>query len=262
MTTDTPAPAGTEPRNLSPRDEARVALAQSAWQLHREAHDLIPVAPEAPTGDLLRQALGMERRVRQLVECAVIAERERGTTWEQLAGAAGTTRQSAHERWSRSVQIWAELGRVVNENQSTARIVDFLDEQYAKLDPDRPDAVSAGLDATRHPGSAAYEDAQRTRGQQLHARRDELERDTQRNHEDYNRIKRESERDRDAWLRVAANQTAAASLHDAAAQVYDELIGAEPALADEHRAGAEKRRGYARDARNYTALALERAGEL
>ncbi|WP_330476772.1 hypothetical protein OG301_00180 [Streptomyces platensis] len=260
MTTDTPAPAGTGPRHLSPRDEARVALARSAWRVHREAHARIPVDPDAPAGDLLRQALELEEMVQQLVQRAVVAERERGTTWEQIARAAGTTRQSAHERWSGNVQSWANLGRTALTETPTADRVAFLDQEYARLDPDRPDAVSAGLDATRHPGSAAYEDAQRARGQQLHARRAEMERDDKRTDTEYKRL--EDPSDRDGWLRLAANRTASADLQDALAEVYDELITAEPALAEEHRASAEKRRGYATNSRDYAELALKRAGEL
>ncbi|MEU9116252.1 hypothetical protein AB0D04_31960 [Streptomyces sp. NPDC048483] len=92
------------------------------------------------------------------VQGGVVAERERGTTWEQLARAAGTTRQSAHERWSPNVQTWARLGRAARTTGPTADMVAFLDEAYAQLDPDRAAAVSAGLDANRHPGSAASED--------------------------------------------------------------------------------------------------------
>ncbi|MFJ9855253.1 hypothetical protein [Streptomyces sp. NPDC101150] len=262
MTTDTPAPAdtGTAPRHLSPRDESRVSLARSAWRLRHEAHDFIPVEPDAPAGDLLRQALELERLAQKLVQDAVVAERERGTTWEQLAGAAGTTRQSAHERWSRDVQTWANLGRTAGTESPTADRVAFLDQEYARLNPDRTDAVSAGLDATRHPGSAAFEDTQRTRGQQLHARRVELERDSERNHQEYERLKEPT--DRNGWLRLTANLTASADLNEATAQVYEELTGAEPTLADEHRASAEKHRGYAADNRKFADLALKRAGAL
>ncbi|MFG2097274.1 hypothetical protein [Streptomyces sp. NPDC048612] len=260
MTTDTPAPADTAPRHLSPRDEARVALSRATWRLRHDAHDRIAVDPDVPAGDLLRQALELERLTQLVVEKAVVAERERGTTWEQLARAAGTTRQSAHERWSGHVQVWASLGRVVQPDRPTAEIVDFLDEAYAELTPARTDAVSAGLDATRHPGSASYEDAQRTRGQQLHVRREELARDTRRNNDEYTRLKDAT--DQNGWLRLAANRTAGADLHEAAVGVYEELIGAEPSLADEHRASAEQHRKYTANARDYAALALKQAGEL
>ncbi|MFG2142143.1 hypothetical protein [Streptomyces sp. NPDC048650] len=49
-----------------------------------------------------------------------------------------------------------------NEARPTTEVVNYLDRQYAKLDPTRRDAISAGLYATRHP---SYEDAQPTQGQ-------------------------------------------------------------------------------------------------
>ncbi|MFH9871619.1 hypothetical protein ACH4NT_36780 [Streptomyces lydicus] len=262
MTTDTPAPASTAPNDLSPRDESRVALARTAYLLARRAHDAMSTDPDAQPGDLLRQALDVERRARELVERAVIAEREGGTTWEQIAGAAGTTKQAAHERWSGEVKAWAALGRVIGEARPTMELARELDANFAQIDvrPRRTDAVSAGLDATRHPGSAAFEDARRTRGQQLHARLEELKQDGKRNAEEYERLREPS--DRDGWLRLAANLTATADREAAIAQVYEELTGAEPALADEHRASAEQYRGYVDSSRDYADLALKRAGEL
>ncbi|MFF2922532.1 hypothetical protein ACFVTP_09020 [Streptomyces celluloflavus] len=150
---------------------------------------------------------------------------------------------------------------MTDTNRPTAEIVQFLDRHYGAVDPaGRPGAISAGLDATRHPGSAAYEDAQRARGQALHARRVELARDIRRNSEDGKHFQDAS--DRDGWLRLAANRTAAANLQDALAENYEDLLTAEPALADEHRASAEQHRKFARDARNYADLALKQAGKL
>ncbi|MEU9114402.1 hypothetical protein AB0D04_22085 [Streptomyces sp. NPDC048483] len=45
-------------------------------------------SPSTPT-DLLRQALETERGAQQLMQRAVIAERERGTTWELRASGLG-----------------------------------------------------------------------------------------------------------------------------------------------------------------------------
>ncbi|GAA5609840.1 hypothetical protein CP981_23030 [Streptomyces platensis] len=76
------------------------------------------------------------------------------------------------------------------------------------------------------------------------------------------RLEGAPDRDRDGWLRTAANLTASADLNEATVQVYEELIGAEPALADEHRVGAAERRGYAEENRRFAQLALKRAGKL
>ncbi|GHG63030.1 hypothetical protein [Streptomyces griseocarneus] len=127
--------------------------------------------------------------------------------------------------------------------------------QYARLDPERTDAISAGLDTTRHPGSVTYEDELRARGQLLHARREELQRDGRRLRKEYEGFKDPA--DRDGWLRLAANLTASASLEDAVADVYDE-----PALAEEHRAAADRHCEYASNSRTFTDLCLKRAGDL
>ncbi|MDV9195257.1 hypothetical protein [Streptomyces sp. Wh19] len=223
-------------------------------------HRAAEAAVRLPVGDLLRQALELEQEVHALVESAVVAERERGTTWDQIGAAAGTTRQSAHGRWSASIGTWSRLGRAISGTKPTEEIVAFLDKRYALLEPERTNAVSAGLDATRHPGSTAYEESLRTRGRDLHARRTELSRGDRRLDKERKRLKDPS--DRTGWLRLAANLTASADAQDAVARVYNELVTAEPALAEEHRASADTHRGYAQNARNYAELALEQAGKL
>uniref|UniRef100_UPI003F49135A hypothetical protein n=1 Tax=Streptomyces sp. CA-136453 TaxID=3240050 RepID=UPI003F49135A len=258
--TDTPAAL---PPVLSPRDESRVALARSAWHVADRARELIPVDPDVFTGGLLRQALEVAEEAQRLVTAAVIAERERGTTWEQLAQETGSSRQAAHERWFPAVQTWSRLGRRVGggspDADTAAEVVAFLDQQYARFDAKRTDAVSAGLEAVRHPAPAPHEEALRARGQQLHARRVELLRDDRRNTAEYERLK--SPTTRDGWLRLAANRTASADIDTALAAVYDDLVSAEPALADEHRADAEQHRTFAKQASSYVNHAIERAGE-
>ncbi|MGW9041185.1 hypothetical protein ACWGQL_01255 [Streptomyces lydicus] len=87
-----------------------------------------------------------------------------------------------------------------------------------------------------------------------------MERDDKRTDTEYKRV--EDPSGRDGWLRLAANRTASADLQDTLAEVYDELITVEPPLAEEHRASAEKYRRYTTSTRDYTELALKRAGEL
>lgn len=50
----------------------------------------------------------------------------------------------------------------------------WYDGQYERMWPSEPPAVTAGLDATRHPGFDAYEAAQRKRDASLHTRYQEL----------------------------------------------------------------------------------------
>ncbi|MGW7460979.1 hypothetical protein [Streptomyces sp. NPDC054797] len=223
----------------------------------------MPVEPDSSAGSLLRHALEVANGAQELVSAAVIAERERGTTWEQLAQETGISRQAAHERWSPVVQTWSRLGRRVGgrsaKDHEAAEVVAFLDEQYARFDPERTNAVSAGLEAVRHPVPAPHEEALRARGQQLHARRIELGRDDTRTSAEYTRLKGPTTRD--GWLRLAANRTASADIDTALAEVYDDLVSAEPALADEHRADAEQHRTFAQQARSYADHAIEEAGK-
>ncbi|MFK4272596.1 hypothetical protein [Streptomyces milbemycinicus] len=59
----------------------------------------------------MRRVLALQHRLDHLIEAAVIAEWERGTTWEQFGSAAGTTRQSAHKKWADDLRSWAANGR-------------------------------------------------------------------------------------------------------------------------------------------------------
>ncbi|MGW6412192.1 hypothetical protein ACWF95_34065 [Streptomyces vinaceus] len=241
--TSAAAPADT-PLRLSPADEARVGLAHNLLFLASEAFDRVPVQPDVAPGDLLRQALDLQRRVAALVNDAVVAERERGTTWDQIGAAAGITRQTAHERWSGDIRAWAAVGRSAIPKDSTERTLDratFLDAMYRRgLTGERSDAVSAGLDALRFPGSAAYEYARRAPGAALHTRVRELLAQAEELREPYERLRAEGRQQE-----YAANVLAEGALHTELSGVYDQLVTAEPALAEEHRAQADLHRGYA-----------------
>src|SRR5882757_1949021 len=105
------SPAPSELHKLSPRDESRVALALTLRQAADAVLDAVPVEPDPAPGDLLRTALKLQRRMEDVVREAVVAERERGTTWYQIGEAVGITRQSAHEKWYSDIHGWAAIGR-------------------------------------------------------------------------------------------------------------------------------------------------------
>lgn len=249
------------PPLLSPRDESRLHLAATALHVAQTGADLVPVDPHAPAGALLSQALHLARVASTAVEAAVVAERERGTTWEELATVAGTTKQSAHQRWNQAVKSWSHLGRSAAmgmKEYSASDRAHSLDTSFAHIDPkSRTDAVSAGLDAVRHPHSAGAQEARRARARELHARCQDLERDITRNKEHY--IKAPA--DRLEHLKRAANSTAAADLYEQLALVYDALVIAEPELAVEHRENADQRRSYAAVNRKDTEYRLEDAAK-
>ncbi|AVI00054.1 hypothetical protein C5L38_33795 (plasmid) [Streptomyces sp. WAC00288] len=239
--TDTALPADAEHttsgRRLSPRDESRLSYALIAYLLTTKAADAVPVTVEPAPGDLLRDALNIARRAQQLVDAAVIAERERGTTWDQIGAAVGTTRQAAHERWRNEMRSWAANGRCSLPNDDAPDSLEraaSIDSLYSDLYPDRPDAVTSGLDAVRFPGSREYEASLRTQGTALRShlavllgRSSELDAEQKR---------AETAGDSAAMVAAAASK---AECDQEVSSLYRQLASTEPALAEEHLHEAE-----------------------
>lgn len=262
------APAGPELHRLSPRDESRVALALTLRQLADSALDAVPVVPEPEPGELLRVALRLQRRVEDVVREAVVAERERGTTWAQIGEVAGVTRQSAHEKWYGDVHAWAAIGRsALPPHLRTLDVAAEADDRHARLRPDRPHAVTSGLDAVRFPGSHAYEASLRVRGSALHTRRTELDARATRLNDEYGTLHAQGpanspigadphaiDAHRGHADAVRANRLAIADVHDEIATVYDQLVTAEPSLAEEHRTQSDWHRNASAQARGYADL--------
>ncbi|WP_329449457.1 hypothetical protein OG894_00135 [Streptomyces sp. NBC_01724] len=249
-TTDTAAvPAvGDAPLRLSPRDESRIALAITVSLLGERALDATPVREDIDPGDLLRSALDLLTRAEQVVARAVVAERERGTTWDQIGTAAGTTRQSAHEKWYPDVRAWAANGHS-SLSDSTKNSLEYAaeaDATYARLRPTEPHAVTSGLNAVRFPGSQAYEQA--LPGATLHSRLQVLREEARALDTELKRLNTE-----DSPFLVADNRAAMAQNEVAIANVYDEIVTAELSLVEEHRGEAERHRGYAQSNRDYAA---------
>ncbi|MGA5578359.1 hypothetical protein ACPCK9_26490 [Streptomyces koyangensis] len=244
-----------EPRVLSPRDEARVTFALEAERIGNEAFALLPIDPAAPHGDRLRRALALKAETDKLIGRAVIAEREEGATWTQIAEAAGTSKQAAHERWAGRVSAWAASGRTAlppdsrNTALGAARILDRVYAEHSHDNP-APDAVSSGLDAVRFPGAIAAEAARRERAAGLHARLSALH-DQLSSLLEQHRLLSDGGARPQARAEVQARQSA---VYAERAALYEELTAAEPELADEHRAEAETDRAFAADTREYAEL--------
>ncbi|GAA0573962.1 hypothetical protein [Streptomyces mordarskii] len=249
------APAPDEPSTLSPRDESRVALAVNFCNLADRALKSVSVDPDAAPGALLRAALDLQQQIDKLVTSAVVAERERGTTWDQIGAAASMTRQSAHEKWYKDVRAWAALGRTARPSKSsyatTLEYAAVVDQRYAIVHPSRPQAVTSGLDVVRFPGSQAYEDSLRARGSALHSQFRELSKAVTELDEERHALKGGGSANDS---RLAENRLRHAVTYDKIADVYEQLVTAEPALADEHRAEAESHRATAQNDRKYAAL--------
>ncbi|MFC9616604.1 hypothetical protein [Streptomyces sp. NPDC056938] len=59
-------------------------------------------------GDFVREVAELMRLAEAAQRRAVIYERERGASWEEIGEALGTTRQSAHTRFAEHVKAWRE----------------------------------------------------------------------------------------------------------------------------------------------------------
>ncbi|MFI9331905.1 hypothetical protein ACIGZJ_30740 [Kitasatospora sp. NPDC052868] len=159
---------------LSPHDEAVVAVAESARVVAELARGLVPAVYEERRSDpacYLRDVLTIrDQFLPTLLARAVVASRECGATWEQIAEAAGMKRQSAHEKWAPEEAAWVEGGR---RGHSRGEPVDALwtaarlDEWYARgrdggdgivTGPRGVRAVTDGLDATDRPEREWEED--------------------------------------------------------------------------------------------------------
>ncbi|KUF17359.1 hypothetical protein [Streptomyces silvensis] len=249
-------------RFLSPRDEARVHLADRAHLLARKAMERMPVDPGAAPGALLRAALDLHRHLDAVLAAAVVAERERGTSWSELGAAEDISKQAAHEKWARTVRLWSGRGRIAADRDlaagSTLERAAELDAAYAAARPGAPaDAVSAGLDAVRHPAAVDAEHARRGQAAVLHERRRALLDQANDLYDRYQRLDPTAPADRP---RIAANRAADADLCDQLAALYGELAAAEPALAEDHRAEQDRHRAHAAQARHYAALLTEQSG--
>ncbi|MFF8387771.1 hypothetical protein ACF053_29595 [Streptomyces kanasensis] len=256
-TTDMPE----TPHVLSPRDEARVRFALRAEMISREALDLLPIDPDAPRGERLRQVLDLKAHLDTLIGHAVIAEREEGTTWSQLADAAGVTKQAAHERWAGTVSAWAASGRTAYGRGGRYSALDAarrLDQVYADCHPGHPQrVVSSGLDAVRFPGAVAAEAARRERAKGLHARLKPLQDRILSLNEEWNLLTAGAARPK-ARAAVLIRQ---AETYQEMADLYEELTGAEPELADEHRTNAESSCAAVLSSREYAELLLAKTEE-
>lgn len=237
---------------LSPRDEARLSLSWYARVLSDGAADLVAVQPDAVPGALLHQALALRESLDTVIQCAAVAERERGTTWEQIAQSAGMTRQSAHEKWSSTVHSWSVKGRSALPRQSglpTHQLVDVLDAWHAQRAPDSSRAVSSGLDAVCSPYTTDFDHAHRGSATALHSDRGEERKRLKVLMEETKELQQQGA---EATAR-RRNHRALAACADTLADIYGQLADVEPALATEHLDHVSRSRKYAAEQREMAA---------
>jgi hypothetical protein len=93
-----------------PRARARLALAVAARNLSDLARSAVPTTADRPAardGEAVEEALRLVAAAEEVLNRAVVWEREKGTTWEAIAEALGGRRkQTAQERFAEVVASW------------------------------------------------------------------------------------------------------------------------------------------------------------
>ncbi|MFG3207960.1 hypothetical protein [Streptomyces sp. NPDC048192] len=242
MEEDTEPAEREQPPALAPADEAMLARAHTLYEITEAAlRDVAQTYPADDHGSVLRDALFIQGLAEQLVDQAVVAERERGASWADIGEAASSSRQSAHERWASDVAAWVLMGRKRTgigrgpaDPEAHAR---DLDAWYSGLlgGADRP--ISRTLPSLRDEDARRQADARRAEVPRLNRRLDELRRETLDAYEA-------------AFAATGTDQHEAkgaawAAKHLAQAEVYDRLADIEEPVAAEHRRSAAAQRSIA-----------------
>ncbi|WET79005.1 hypothetical protein P3102_34050 [Amycolatopsis sp. QT-25] len=82
-------------------DAARLLYADDARRLSDFARRLVATGRDHAPGDYIHEALLLLRHAEHLAELAIVVERARGATWNEIGAAAGgITKQSAQRRWA------------------------------------------------------------------------------------------------------------------------------------------------------------------
>jgi hypothetical protein len=97
-----------DPTVYSRAARARVAYSVAAKELSNFARTAVQTSSDgyAQAGEFVQNAARMAGEAQHILELAVILEREKGTSWEDIGQALGITKQAAHERFSRVVERW------------------------------------------------------------------------------------------------------------------------------------------------------------
>lgn len=92
----------------SRRARARLALCQAARKLSDQARALVPTAADGHhrPGQWVGEAAGLVDRAREVLELAVVAERQRGTSWESIAAVLGISADMAEGRFGVQERRW------------------------------------------------------------------------------------------------------------------------------------------------------------
>jgi len=101
---------------MSPRygreAQARVALSAAAMQVSDYARGLVPADDRGSgAGEIVERAVQLLDDARNVLERAVVYEREQGASWQTIGAALGISRQTAHERFAEVERRWQDALR-------------------------------------------------------------------------------------------------------------------------------------------------------
>jgi hypothetical protein len=135
----------------SRRALARLAFSSAAAQLADRARSRVPTNDDSwiKPGELLDEARSLLVAAEELVEKAIIFEREHGTSWAELGEVLGVSKQAAQQKHAPAVEDWTE-----SLNQSlTAMDGHLVFSQVPGEGGDAPEQLAERLDdwALRHP---------------------------------------------------------------------------------------------------------------
>ncbi|MBE1559969.1 hypothetical protein [Nonomuraea africana] len=134
---------------------ARLALAEHASMLADAAYHLIPTTRDrdARQGEYVAAAAPLVAAARRLLELAVMFERIKGTSWEQVGIDLSISRQAAHERFGqaerdfreRFLRAWLQPARADEVLVSADRLTHMADRLRtyiaSRRDPDDQSAT-------------------------------------------------------------------------------------------------------------------------
>ncbi|MET8855541.1 hypothetical protein [Streptomyces sp. NPDC004579] len=111
--TETERPAAAEPDPAHPYTEAalaRILLGDAYREVAEAALAGMPTDTDGSAftgpGDFVRSAADLIALAQDVMRRAVIYERERGTSWDEIGSVLGIAKQSAHKRFADTVETW------------------------------------------------------------------------------------------------------------------------------------------------------------
>jgi hypothetical protein len=92
--------------------QARIALSVAARLVSDHARGLVLADDRGSgAGEIVERAVQLVDQARGVLERAVVYERERGASWQDIGAALGISRQTAHERFAEVERRWQDALR-------------------------------------------------------------------------------------------------------------------------------------------------------